>query len=56
MLSEAQERDYAACAALDYLLGGQPSAKAKELMTRLGFWDGERLTDEGAEAAADAAE
>lgn len=54
MTHSEQERDVAACAALDFLLGGMPSAATRELMTRFGFWDGKTLTDAGAVAAADA--
>lgn len=54
MLPQQSDQDIAACAALNFLFGGQPSSKSKELMTRFGYWDGEKLTEAGAVAAADA--
>lgn len=48
-------RDVAACAALQFVLGDRPSAPARRLMTQFGYWDGQKLTEAGKIAAAEAA-
>jgi hypothetical protein len=54
MNTEQKRQDLAACAALNVMLGGQPSSKSKELMREYGYWDGDKVTEAGATAAGDA--
>jgi hypothetical protein len=53
--NESKRReDFAACAALNYVLGGQPSESQERLMVEFGYWRSGRLTEAGEVAAGDA--